>query len=132
MLTIQFIPYTEVEELSPDRKVKKLLNIVKEDKIVLLEGRLSKHEEAELIERTMEAITSRFKGIEIAVIYPERKNLALFKKFKVDLVNILLGERQGFTVIGPATIVKEIKKDPNKIQLLTRDIKPKKAKRKKE
>ena len=128
MLTIQFVPYTDVEDLSPEKKVRKLLNIVKEDKIVLLEGKLSKYEEAELIEKTMEAITARFRGIEIAVIYPEKKNLAFFKKLKVDFVNILLGDRQGFTVIGPATIVKEIKKDPNKVQLLTKDVKPKRKK----
>lgn len=131
MLTIQFVPYTEIEDLSSGKKIRKLLNIVKEDKIVLLEGKLSKHEETELIEKTMEAITARFKGIEIAVIYPERKNLAFFKKMKTDFVNILLGDRQGFTVIGPATIIKEIKKDPNKVQLLTKDVKPKKLKKKK-
>ena len=39
---------------------------------------------------------------------------------------MLLGDRQGLTVIGPATIVKEIKKDPNKIELLTKEGKGKK------
>jgi hypothetical protein len=39
-----------------------------------------------------------------------------------------LGERQGLTIIGPASIVKEIKKDPNKIQLLTKPPAQKKRK----
>lgn len=128
MLIIQFVPYTEVEDLSSAKKIRRLLNIVKDDKIIFLEGRLSKQEEAELIERTMESITAKFKGIEIAVIYPEQKDLAFLKKMKINLANVLLGDRQGFTIIGPATLVKEIKKDPNKVQLLTKDIKTKKKK----
>ncbi len=110
-----------MEDLSPAKKIRKLLNIVKEDKIVFLEGRLSKQEEAELIEKTMESISSKFKGIEIAVVYPERKDLDFLKKMKEGLVNSLIGDRQGFTVIGPATVVKEIKKDPNRVLLFTKD-----------
>jgi hypothetical protein len=37
------------------------------------------------------------------------------------MLNLLLGNRQGMTIIGPATVVKEIKKDPNNIELLTID-----------
>jgi len=37
------------------------------------------------------------------------------------MVNMLLGDRQGFTIIGPATIVKEIKNDPDKIELMMQD-----------
>ena len=67
----------------------------------------------------MEEIDDTFKGIELAVIYPEQKNLPAFKKIRAALVNALLGDRKGFTVIGPATIVKEIKQDPEKILLYT-------------
>jgi hypothetical protein len=34
----------------------------------------------------------------------------------------------GFTIIGPASIIKEIKKDPSKIQLITQSA-PKRRKR---
>ncbi len=117
MLTLQFIPYAEIESLDSDERIAKLLDVVKENKIVLLEGRLRRKEEAELIKKTMEQINKKFKGIEISVIYPKAGSEALFRKLKEYLVNFLLGDRQGFTVIGPATIVKEIKKDPDKIQL---------------
>jgi len=117
MLTLQFIPYSEIESLDSDARIAKLLKAVKEDKIVLLEGRLKRREESELIRKTMEQITKKFKGIEISVIYPKGQSADLFKKIKEQLVSFLLGDRQGFTVIGPATIVKEIKKDPDKIQL---------------
>ena len=40
-------------------------------------------------------------------------------KLKARMVNFLLGNRSGLTIIGPANVVKEIKQDPDKIQLLT-------------
>ncbi|MBI2137662.1 DUF2073 domain-containing protein [Candidatus Woesearchaeota archaeon] len=120
MLTLQFIPYSEVENLPQEERIRKILSIVKEDKIMVMEGRLKKEEEGELIRATMENISGKFKGIEISVVYPERKE-TLTKKLKGVLAEMLLGERQGLTVIGPATLIKEIKKDPDKIQLLTAD-----------
>lgn len=121
MLTLQFIPYTEIEHLNSDERIKKLLDVVKEDKIVILEGRLKKQEEADLIKETMENINSKFKGIELCVIYPEETDAAFFEKLKKNFINFLVGDRQGLTIIGPATIVKEIKKDPDKIQLFTKN-----------
>lgn len=121
MLTLQFMPYSEIELLGSARRVKKLLDLVKEDKIVLLEGRLKKEEETDLIQITMEEIDEKFKGVELAVINPEIKGGPFFNTIKRSFVNMLLGNRTGFTIIGPATIVKEIKKDPDKIQLYTRE-----------
>ncbi len=126
MLTLQFIPYTEIEDLGSARRVKKILDITKENKIVLLEGRLKKEEETDLIAITMEEIDAKFKGIELAVINPKRKDQAFFKKMRSGFVDFLLGDRQGFTIVGPATIVKQIKKDPDKIELFTKDVRKKK------
>ena len=120
MLTLQFMPYDEIANLSSNKRISKLLRIVKEHKILLLEGRLKKEEEAELIKRTMEEIDEDFKGIELGVIFPDEKESDFFKKLKLNVVNLLLGDRRGFTIVGPASIVKEIKQDPNKIQLLTK------------
>jgi hypothetical protein len=118
-LTLQFVPYTEIEDLSSIGRINKLLKMAKENKIVLLEGRLKKEEEAELIKTTMEEINDDFKGIELGVIYPGKEQGDMFKKLKSGFVGMLLGDRVGLTIIGPASIVKEIKKDPNKIELLT-------------
>lgn len=119
MVTIQLLPYTEIEGLSAVGRIRKLLNIAKENKIVLLQGRLKKEEETELIKVTMEEINREFKGIELAVIHPSQSQLTGFQKFKNDLLSVVLGDRQGLTIIGPANVVKAIKKDPNKIELLT-------------
>ena len=121
MVTIQFVPYHEIEDLGSARRVKKLIDIVKENKIVLLQGRLKKEEEADLITITMEEIGEKFKGIELAVINPGDKGATGFKKLRHDFFGFILGDRQGVTVIGPATIVKDIKKDPNKIELYTKE-----------
>jgi len=124
MLTLQIVPYAEISGLSSIGRIRKLLNVAKENKIVLLQGRLTKDEEAELIKTTMEEINKDFKGVELAVIEPEPENgLGALRQ---NVANVLLGNRQGLTVIGPANIVKEIKKDPKKIELLTKDVKSKK------
>jgi len=65
MLTLQFIPYTEISSLSSEKKIQRLLKVVREDKIVLIEGKLGSSEKSELIRKTMEEIDDRFKGIEI-------------------------------------------------------------------
>jgi hypothetical protein len=128
MLTLQFIPYTEIEGLSSEERIKKLLKEVKTDKILLLEGRLKVDEEAELIKKTMESISDKFTGIELSVIYPEAKDMDFFKKIRHQFINMMLGNRRGMTIIGPANVVEEIKQDPDKIQLFTKETstKPKK------
>ncbi|MBN1275818.1 DUF2073 domain-containing protein [Candidatus Woesearchaeota archaeon] len=116
-LTLQFVPYGEIQGLNSVKRIQKLLSLVKKDKIILLEGRLRSHEEAELIRKTMEEIDDKFKGIELSVVNPEA-DVAFFRRLKAALVHLLLGNRPGFTIIGPATIIKEIRHDPGKIQLL--------------
>ena len=87
MVTLQFVPYTEIEELTSVGRIRKLLTIAKQNKIVLLQGRLSKEEEAELIKTTMEEINKEFKGIELAVIDPSQSEaLEGFAKVKNVLV----------------------------------------------
>ena len=116
-LTIQFIPYSEIEGLSSAKRVHKLIDLVKQNKIVVLEGRLKDEEEKDLIEITMENISKSFKGIEVAVINP-KKEYSGIEKIKKDVFNFILGDRVGLTVVGPATIVKEIKKNPDKLEIL--------------
>ncbi len=122
MVTFQFIPYQDIEHLTSAKRVNKLLNIVKDEKIVILEGRLKKEEETDLIEITMEEIGPKFKGIELSIIYPDGKNLDALQKVKGLFANILLGDRTGLTIIGPASIVKKIEKNPDQIELFTKEI----------
>lgn len=123
MLTIQFIPYNQIAYLESDEKIRKLLKEVRLNKIVLMQGRLNPGEETNLIQQTMEVIDETFRGVEICTVYPEAKD-ALGK-----LRTFFLGSREGVTVIGPASIVKEIRRNPNRIELLTTDGKIKRQKK---
>ncbi len=124
-LTLQFVPYNEIEHVSSIGRIKKLLALAKQHKIVLLEGRLRKEEEIELIKTTMEEINKEFRGIELAVIYPGNTvTHDLLQKLKVNMISVLLGDRVGVTIIGPASVVRKIKRDPDKIQLFTRNALP--------
>ncbi|MBU0456973.1 MAG: DUF2073 domain-containing protein [Nanoarchaeota archaeon] len=131
MVTFQFVPYHDIENLTPTKRVNKLLKIVKEEKIVIMEGRLKKQEEADLIEITMEEISPKFKGIELSVIYPDKEKQYPLQRLKGVFANVLLGDRQGLTIIGPASIVNKIEKDPDKIELFTKESTIRYRKRKK-
>ena len=128
MLTLQYIPYVQIQNLSPEQRVQKLLNLVSENKILLMEGKLKKEEEASLIERTMEQIgqneNNDFKGIELSTIDPKsrHRNSEFLAKFRTAFASMLLGDRTGMTIIGPASIVKEIKQDPEKVELLINNL----------
>lgn len=125
-MTFQFVPYHDVDGLGPAMRVNKLLNIVKQDKIVIMEGRLSKQEEADLIEITMQEISPKFRGVELSVVYPQKKRDVSFgSRIKGAMANALLGERQGMTIIGPANVVKRIEQNPDKIELFTKETRKK-------
>ena len=119
MLTLQFVPYAEIEHLESDARINRLLNIVKDNKIVLMQGRLQPEEETLLIQHTMLSIKKQFSGIEICTIFPEEKDLKFFNNMKKERAKMLVGNRDGITIIGPASVVKEIKRDPKKMQLFT-------------
>lgn len=123
MVTIHFMPYSEIASLSSIGRIRKVLNVAKQNKIVLLEGRLRKEEEAELIKTTMEEINKEFRGIELAVIGPQKGDGG-FSRARV--ASMLLGDRSGFTVVGPSSVVKAISQNPNKIELYTYDSKKRK------
>jgi len=117
-LTIQYVPFEEVSYLDSERKIQKLIRIVKQNKLVLMEGTLTSQEEADLIEETMETIDSKFKGVEITSFNPLEKNTKLIQdKLKQLFMQAIFGRRRGLTIIGPANIVREIRKDPNRVQL---------------
>lgn len=122
MLTIQYVPYSKIDALPSEERVNRLLDIILDNKIILLQGKLRKEEEAMLIEKTMEQIgksdDNNFKGIELSTIDSEKvRNQKLMSHIRFAFLSMLLGDRQGMTIVGPASIVKEIKKDPEKIEL---------------
>jgi hypothetical protein len=117
---IQFLPYSEIRLLNSTERIKKILNIILGNNILILQGRLTSEEETRLIEDTMALIghVRDFKGIELAVISGDEK-AGFFGKIRKGIVNALSkGDLGAVTIIGPATIVKEIKRNPKKIELM--------------
>ena len=117
---IQFLPYSEIRALDSNERIKKILKIILGNNILILQGKLSSEEETRLIGDTMAMIgyVKNFKGIELAVISGNGDE-GFFAKIKKGLVNTLSGGDFGaITIIGPATIVKEIRRNPKKIELL--------------
>ncbi len=113
------MPYSEIKNLDSTSRIKKILGIVLGNEILILQGRLLPQEETRLIEDTMAMIdyTDGFKGIELAVISGDNQE-NFFSKITKNIANALIGsDLTSITIIGPATIVKEIKKDPKKIEL---------------
>lgn len=118
-LSLNFVPYAEIAKLKGIERVKKILDLVLKNKIVILQGRLEATEEGSLIQSTM-ALVGRvkgFKGVELEVINPTQ-NQGVFEKLKLGIARALIGQRDALTIIGPAGVVKEIKKDPAKIELM--------------
>jgi hypothetical protein len=117
-LTIQFMPYSEISGLDSLSRIKKVLGIVLQNKIIILQGKLKPEEEAKLIEHTMTLIDNikGFSGVEIASISGESHGV--FDTIRGNIARILVGEKDAITVIGPANIVKDIKKNPKKLELM--------------
>ena len=121
MLILQYIPFHELQGLTTAEKIRKILKSVKEDKIILVDGKLAPMEESELIKATMEQIDRKFKGIEICSVDYQVRSEHFFDYLKRTIAHMLLNKNAGVTVIGPASVIKEIRKDPNKIELFTQD-----------
>ena len=118
-ITIRFITYSEISRLNSQDRIKKILDIILENKIIVLQGRLESVEETSLIQSTM-ALAGRvkgFKGVELAVLNPDNDQSVL-EKFRFGLAKAIVGNTSSLTIIGPATVVKQIKRDPSKLEFM--------------
>jgi len=117
--SLQFLPYSEIKGLDSDGRIKKILGIILGNSILILQGRLEPEEESRLIGDTMAMIghVNNFKGIELAVI--GSNGGGFLGNIRGNIVKALSGGDLGATtIIGPASVVKEIKRNPKKIELL--------------
>ena len=118
-ITLSFIPYGDISRLESVSRIKKILDIVLKNRIVILQGRLEPTEEASLIQSTMALVgkIKKFRGVELAVVQSNSQE-NIFNKMKLGMARALIGNRDQLTVVGPASLVREIKKDPSKIDLM--------------
>ncbi len=119
-LTIHFMPYSEIASKDSIARIKMIMGLVLDSKLIVLQGKLKPDEETRLIENSMTLIGNikGFQGIEIATIGNGIEGESLFNKIRYNIARILVGEQDAMTIIGPASVVKEMKRDPSKIEVL--------------
>lgn len=119
-VNLHIIPFSEIRDLSISDRIKKILKLVLDNRVLIIQGRLRPEEEIRLIEDTMAMVdhVRTFKGIELSVIEPDMGDQSFFMKVRKGIAKTLVGHHNALTIIGPASIVKEIKKDPKKLEVL--------------
>lgn len=108
-ISVNLISRQKLEEFSSSEKLKFILKEVQNGKILVLENGLTPVEQADLIERTMKEIKQdTFIGIEMEG----------YGEDKASFIQKILGiiKKPRMTVIGPADLLKTIRKDANIIQ----------------
>ncbi len=117
MAGVQVLSYELLKGLDSDSKLKKIMEVVKKGDVVLLEGRITADEETTLISQALKNVSGKFSGIEIAFL-DSTDSKSVFEKIKGHLLRFLAGNRIGLTVVGPSKIIKEIKMNPDKLEIL--------------
>ena len=118
-LSIDFIPMEILSKSPLDERVEIILEKIKNKKIVVLNSRFDPKDEATLIKRTMESVNRSFTGVEICSLSSTELmgNTNWLAKLKESLITLLTGNKSGITVIGPAKIIRQIKREPDRISL---------------
>lgn len=101
-------------------RIDNILRYMRSNYLVLLEGRLKNTEEAALIRETMNMIhqdLDLFSGIEISILHSEPSNNTLFQKLRFGLAKVLIGDNYGMTLIGPASMIKELRRDSENLEI---------------
>jgi hypothetical protein len=117
MVGVQVLSYELTKNLDSESRVAKILEIAKKGDVVMLEGRLNPDEELSLTSKAMESVSGKFSGVEIAYL-DSVDSKSFLDKFRDHLLKIIAKDRFGITVIGPSKLIKEIKMDPNKLEIL--------------
>jgi len=111
MIKINFVPYESIRD-----DFKRVFRALQSNSIVLIDAKLDAEEEAELIRDTMERFSDRFSGIELSSL-DSPNQIGGFDKVKSSLAEFITGKKRGFTIIGPANVVRKIKKNPRELHL---------------
>ncbi len=114
--TLEFVFMPNMNDSTTEEKIESIIRELQKDKIVMLEGKLSETEKSILIQNAMQKFNFHFKGLEMETI--DITPPGTFKSLKQGLLNWIFKGKFGFTIIGPASIVKKIKKDPNSLMIL--------------
>lgn len=114
---VQVLSHSLLKGMDSSKKLDKIFDIVKKGDVVMLEGRLTADEETVLISKALRNVSGKFSGIEIAFL-EGKKSKTLTENIRGKLLKLIAGDRFGLTVVGPSKLIKEIKMNPDKLEIL--------------
>ncbi|MGV8172280.1 MAG: OapB/ArvB family protein [Candidatus Woesearchaeota archaeon] len=116
MLTIHYLPYQQIRTMSSHDRIELILSLLRSDRIIIIDGRLNSKDEAVLIRETMSSINEEFHGMEFGVLHDHTRADA-FSKFKQGIYDRFTGNSSGLTIIGPASIIGEMRQYQDNVVL---------------
>ena len=120
-LKMDFVSSAVLDEKPQKKRIKFILNKVKDGSILVVNGVMTPDEEMDLIKETMRRVDNGFPGIEVCSLKKEVKGFQfMMERFsdQKDRLQRLFGMspksrlKTGITLVGPAKIIKKIKKNP--------------------
>ncbi len=130
---MDFVSSTVLDDKPREKRINFILNKVKDGTILVTDVVLHADEEMELIRETMRRVDDGFPGIEVASLKKQTKGAQKFlenisdqrDKFQ-SLISGLTGKspektsmKTGLTLIGPAKLIKKVKKNPDSFSVST-------------
>ena len=116
-MEVKIVSNSMISQLETSKKIDKIYSMVKSGNLVVLEGRLTTEEEMMLTSKSLKHVSDKFSGIDIAFLNAKNEGNR-FERLKFKLAMYLLRYEIGITVIGPSKKVKELKMNPDQIDIL--------------
>ncbi len=116
-INVEFVTFEKINNMTQKEQVKFIIEKIKNKKILIFDSRLNPEEEAKLISETMKKINKKFTGIEICSLDGQFQNDNFGERIKNFFFKILTGKNRGVSIIGPAKIIKNIKRNPDNITI---------------
>jgi len=131
-LKIDFVSSVALDSKTGQKRINFILNKVKDGSILVVNGVLTPDEEMDLIRETMRRVDDGFPGIEVCSLKKQVKGWGQFlatlgngrEKLSSSIWAGITGNppktklKTGITLIGPAKIIKNIKKNPDSFSVL--------------
>ena len=131
-LKLDFISSSKLNNKAPKSRIEYILGRVKDGRILIMDGVLKPEEEMDLIRETMRRVDDGFPGIEVCSLKKSSKAFDyvydkfmdqrdFFQKVFRNITGkkaMVTNMRTGITLIGPAKIIKTIKKNPDSFSVM--------------